>query len=54
MAYRFPVKDSEEARRFLASHKDLIKDFEVKKGTMDDVFLSVTGIDFNKEKEEGK
>ena len=54
LAYRFPVKDSEEARRFLASHKDLIKDFEVKKGTMDDVFLSVTGIDFNKEKEEGK
>ncbi len=51
-AYRFPIKDSEEARDFLVKHQDLVKDFEIKKGTMDDVFLNVTGIDIRKQNEE--
>lgn len=41
--YRVLVKDGKEAMRFLEMNKDLIKDFEVQKGSMDDVFLNVTG-----------
>ncbi len=51
--YRFFVKDPEEALRFVNSHGDLIKDFEIKKGTMDDVFLDVTGINIKESKENG-
>lgn len=43
LCYKFPVKDSAEAISFINEHSDLIKDFEVKKGDMDDVFLNVTG-----------
>ncbi len=42
--YRIHVKDSNEAIAFLKNHADIIKDFEVEKGSMDDVFLNVTGI----------
>ena len=31
-----------DAIDFLDSHREYIKDFEVKKGDMDDVFLNVT------------
>lgn len=42
--YRVIVKDSLDALDFINRHKDFINDFEVEKGTMDDVFLNVTGI----------
>lgn len=42
--YRVTVKDAKDALSFLDSHKDIIDDFEVEKGSMDDVFLNVTGI----------
>lgn len=42
--YRIHVKDSEDAIAFLQKHAELIKDFEVEKGSMDDVFLNVTGV----------
>lgn len=53
-AYLFPVKDSKEAALFLENNKDVILDFEVKKGDMDDVFLRVTGLKFEENKDEGK
>ena len=37
------VKTTQEALDFLVMHKDLISDFEVVKGKMDNVFLNVTG-----------
>ena len=40
---RIEVKNTQEARDLIASHKDLFVDFEVTKGKMDDVFLAVTG-----------
>jgi len=42
-AYIVKLKDSLESFNFLTKYKDLITDFEVKKGDMDDVFLNVTG-----------
>lgn len=42
-AYRIKLKDCEEAKQLLLQHSELIKDFEVTKGDMDDVFLNVTG-----------
>jgi len=42
--YRVSVKDSTDAISFLNSHQDIASDFEVEKGSMDDVFLNVTGI----------
>lgn len=42
--YRIKVKDSEEALAFLNKNQDICKDFEIEKGSMDDVFLNVTGI----------
>jgi len=41
--YKIKIKDSNEAKELLKKHSDLIKDFEIKKGNMDDVFLNVTG-----------
>lgn len=40
---RIEVKNTQEARDLIASHKDIFVDFEVTKGKMDDVFLAVTG-----------
>lgn len=42
-AYRIKLKDCEEAKQLLLQHGEIIKDFEVTKGDMDDVFLNVTG-----------
>lgn len=42
-AYRISVKDTQEARELIVSNGDLFNDFEITKGKMDDVFLSVTG-----------
>lgn len=42
--YRVVVKDSTDAIQFIENHKDLLKDFEVEKGSMDDVFLNITGV----------
>lgn len=42
-AYRISVKDTQEARELIVNNGDLFNDFEITKGKMDDVFLSVTG-----------
>lgn len=42
--YKIVVKDSVDAINFIESHKSLLLDFEVQKGSMDDVFLNVTGV----------
>lgn len=42
-AYLVNIPDSEHAKQFLNKFSDLVLDFEVKKGDMDDVFLKVTG-----------
>jgi multidrug/hemolysin transport system ATP-binding protein len=42
--YRVTVKDSIDAINFIQNHKDILNDFEVEKGSMDDVFLNVTGV----------
>ena len=42
-AFRIAVKNTVEARELVTKHKDLFCDFEITKGKMDDVFLSVTG-----------
>jgi multidrug/hemolysin transport system ATP-binding protein len=38
-----PVRDARTAREILAAHGDAVIDFEFRHGSMDDVFLSVTG-----------
>ncbi len=42
-AYKIRVQNGAEAKAFLKCHDDIVDDFEVVKGDMDDVFLSVTG-----------
>ncbi len=42
-AYRIAVKNTEQARDLIMAHAALFRDFEISKGKMDDVFLSVTG-----------
>ncbi|MDD7398009.1 MAG: ABC transporter ATP-binding protein [Firmicutes bacterium] len=42
-AFRIAVKNTVEARELVTKHNDLFCDFEITKGKMDDVFLSVTG-----------
>lgn len=42
-AFRLSVKDTCEARDLIINNKELFDDFEITKGKMDDVFLSVTG-----------
>lgn len=42
-AYRIFVKNTAEAAELIISNPDIFKDFEITKGKMDDVFLSVTG-----------
>lgn len=42
--YRVLVKDGKEALDFLNRNEGLIQDYEVEKGSMDDVFLNVTGV----------
>lgn len=42
-AYYIPFDKSEEVISFIEKNKDILTDFEVIKGDMDDVFLNVTG-----------
>lgn len=42
-AFRVSVKDTAEARDLIIKNPALFTDFEITKGKMDDVFLSVTG-----------
>jgi len=42
--YRVQVDSSDDALKFIIDNQDILKDFEVEKGSMDDVFLNVTGI----------
>lgn len=42
-AFRISVKNTEQARDLIIANADLFSDFEISKGKMDDVFLSVTG-----------
>lgn len=42
-AFRVSVKDTVEARELILKNPSLFTDFEITKGKMDDVFLSVTG-----------
>lgn len=42
-AFRVSVKDTAEARDLIVKNPALFTDFEITKGKMDDVFLSVTG-----------
>ena len=46
-AYLISIKN-ENAKELINKYPEFIKDFEVIKGTMDDVFLNVTGFDINK------
>lgn len=48
-SYHVAFKTVSEALDFIEKHKSIIKDFEVKKGDMDDVFLKVTGRKAKKE-----
>lgn len=41
--YQVIVKDAADAINFIEQYKEYINDFEVKKGSMDDVFINVTG-----------
>ena len=42
--YRITVDGKDDAIDFITKYKDKIDDFEVEKGSMDDVFLNVTGV----------
>ena len=42
-AYYIPFNNSSEVINFIVNNKDILTDFEVIKGDMDDVFLNVTG-----------
>ncbi len=42
--YHVPVSDSSKAIAFIEEFKDVLSDFEVEKGDMDDVFLNATGV----------
>lgn len=48
--YKIKFKNSEEIKQFISKNIAKVKDFEVIKGNMDDVFLNVTG-NFNNEEE---
>lgn len=41
--YRISVPDTSEATRLIVRYPDIFTDYEITKGRMDDVFLSVTG-----------
>lgn len=42
-AYRFSVSDTAKATELIIKYPDVFSDYEITKGKMDDVFLSVTG-----------
>ncbi len=41
--YQIKLKDTREATEIIVEHQELFRDYEIVKGGMDDVFLSVTG-----------
>ena len=41
--YRIQVKNTLEATKMIVKHQEIFRDYEVVKGGMDDVFLTVTG-----------
>lgn len=41
--YRITVENTEKATSLILKHPEIFKDYEITKGRMDDVFLSVTG-----------
>lgn len=41
--YRVQVENTEEARAIILRNSEIFKDYEITKGKMDDVFLTVTG-----------
>ena len=45
--YLIKIKDSNEAKNFIHKHGEILTDFEVVKGDMDDVFLRITGTKLN-------
>ncbi|MGI6377541.1 ABC transporter ATP-binding protein [bacterium] len=42
-SYRIEVKDTTQATELILKHPEIFKDYEIIKGKMDDVFLTVTG-----------
>ena len=48
--YQIKLKDTREATEIIVGHQELFKDYEIVKGGMDDVFLSVTGKSLGGEK----
>lgn len=44
--YKIKIKNSEEAKYYLNKYDKYLTDFEILKGDMDDVFLSITGKNF--------
>lgn len=47
--FKVEVKNTLEARDLIVQHPEIFKDFEITKGKMDDVFLSVTGKELKEE-----
>ena len=41
--YRVPVENTEKATQLILQHPATVRDYEITKGKMDDVFLAVTG-----------
>lgn len=52
-AYRIEVENTAKATELIIKHPELFKDFEVEKGKMDDVFLTVTGIKLDNSQSNG-
>ena len=52
--YQIIVKDNDDVLNFLNNNKDIAKDFEIKKGNMDDVFLNVTSMKMEGNDDNGK
>ena len=48
-AFRLEVLNTAEATKLIAAHPELFVDYEITKGKMDDVFLSVTGKNLKEE-----
>ena len=43
LAYKIAIRNTVEAKKILAKYDEYLQDIEIIKGTMDDVFLNVTG-----------
>ena len=41
--YILKIKNTADAKKLLSKYDSYLKDIEIKKGTMDDVFLNITG-----------